>query len=96
MWPHKKNFFSEIQINYFLNFFLDRHHFDNPVYSFNANVRDDGSMQPLNNIQKIQVKNNLTKNNNLERQKLDDEEMALKNGKKYQFFEPGLAFILSQ
>lgn len=60
-------------------------------------MRDDGSAQPLNNIQKIQVKNNLMKNNNLERQKLDDEEMALKNGKtfaqKAKFFNLGLPII---
>ena len=67
----------------FIFCFPDRHHFDNPVYSFNSNARDDGSTQPLNNIQKIQVKNNLTKNNNLDRQKVDDEESVLKNGKEF-------------
>lgn len=58
----------------------DRHHFDNPVYSFNSYNKND-SLQPLNNVQKIQVKNNLTKKNNLDRQKLDNEEMPLSHGK---------------
>lgn len=57
----------------------DRHHFDNPVYSFNSYQKDDG-LQPLNNVHKIRVKNNLAKKTNLEKQKLDEEEVSLNNG----------------
>ena len=62
-----------------LCFYTDRHHFDNPAYSYTGRatgngtaaglVADEGSLLPLNNMHKIH--NNLgSKNNlNLERQK---------------------------
>ena len=74
----KKNFQNGVRKKQFfeMEFLSDQHHFDNPVYSFNSYQKDDG-LQPLNNVQKIQVKNNLSKKTNLEKQKLSEEEMSL-------------------
>ena len=51
----------------------DRHHFDNPVYSYQtpASKGDDGTNLLLNNVQKIRNNLGCSKNTtNLERQKL--------------------------
>nr|CAD7433347.1 unnamed protein product [Timema monikensis] len=49
----------------------DRHHFDNPVYSYQTPVRsDDGANLLLNNVQKIRNDLGMKNNTNLERQKL--------------------------
>lgn len=60
----------------------ERHHFDNPVYSFGPTTRDDAS-SPLNN----QIKNNL-KSSNLEKQKKayhpdDDDDDDLMRGSNF-------------
>lgn len=65
----------------------DRHHFDNPVYSYqtSATKGDDGTNLLLNNVQKIRNDLGASKNNtNLERQKLgtgcseDDDDISFK------------------
>lgn len=65
----------------------DRHHFDNPVYSYQtpATKGDDGTNLLLNNVQKIRNDLGASKNNtNLERQKLgagcseDDDDISIK------------------
>lgn len=66
---------------------LDRHHFDNPVYSYQtpATKGDDGTNLLLNNVQKIRNDLGASKNNtNLERQKLgvgcseEDDDISMK------------------
>ncbi|CAG2063000.1 unnamed protein product, partial [Timema podura] len=64
----------------------DRHHFDNPVYSYQTPVRsDDGANLLLNNVQKIRNDLGMKNNTNLERQKLgvpvgceDDDNLSTK------------------
>jgi hypothetical protein len=65
----------------------DRHHFDNPVYSYQtpASKGDDGTNLLLNNVQKIRNNLGASKNTtNLERQKLgagcseDDDDISTK------------------
>ena len=65
----------------------DRHHFDNPVYSYQtpSSKGDDGANLLLNNVQKIRNNLGCSKNTtNLERQKLgagcseDDDDISTK------------------
>jgi hypothetical protein len=65
----------------------DRHHFDNPVYSYQTPTTkgDDGTNLLLSNVQKIRNDLGASKNNtNMERQKLgvscseDDDDLSMK------------------